>query len=79
MRKIIAILFLLVGVVLMVTSVLLAVQATSAVNVIGGTGVFTFRFVFFYKNRGLYASLFFLGIAAEIISVILFVRKRKNK
>lgn len=67
-----------IGVVLVCISVILAIIATGDKNIIGGSDLPTFLFLFFHEKRGLYSALAFLGFSAIIASVVVgAVKKRK--
>ena len=77
-KKHIIFLLLTIGVVLVCISVILAIIATGDKNIIGGSDLPTFLFVFFREKRGLYSALAFLGFCAIIASVVVgAVKKRK--
>ncbi len=77
-KKHIAMILLFVGIILVCSSVVLAVVATSNKNIIGGADWPTFQFVYFYEKRGLYSTLTFLGITAIIVSIVMGVFKKKK-
>lgn len=78
MKKHIERLLLLLGIILLCISVVLVIMAVNSINIIGGADIFTFLFVFFQGNGGLYFIIALLGFAAVIASgIISIVRKRK--
>lgn len=78
-KKYVFLLLLAIGVVLLFTSIALAIIATGSRNIIGGADIPTFLFVFFHEKRGLYSALAFSGAGAIIAAVIVrAVKKKKN-
>ncbi len=77
-RNYICVLLLVTGIVLLCVSVIPAIIETVSSNIIGGADIYTFGFVFFHKNAGMYSVISFLGIAAFIAAVVIkIVSKRK--
>ena len=77
-KKHISIILLVIGIVLLCSSIVLAVIATENKNIIGGVDFPTFVFVFFRENKGLYSTIAFCGIVALISSVVVKLRKAKK-
>ncbi len=78
-KKYISISLLVIGTVLILTSIILAVIATSSRDIIGGADLPTFMFVFTHDKKGLYSLLANCGIISVISSVIISVTKRSSK
>lgn len=76
-RKSITLIFLIVGIILLTSSIILTAIATTNTNVIGGTDLPTFGFVFFHQNGGIYFVLATLGIIVILASVIVRMTKKK--
>ena len=67
------------GVILICLSVILALYETSNVNIIGGADWSTFRFVFKYRNGGLYSHMLSIGVLGLIAALIVgIVYKKRN-
>ena len=76
-KKSIILIFLIVGIVLLASSITLTAIATTDTNVIGGADLPTFGFVFFHQSGGIYFALSILGIMAILASVIVSMIKKK--
>jgi len=68
-----------IGITLICLSLVLTVIETANKNIIGGTDLPTFLFVFFSHKRGLYSSLAFLGAVLAVISVIVRLGRKNRK
>ena len=77
-KKHIVILLLAIGLVLLLTSVILAFMEASKIDVIGGASLPTLRFVFRYAKNGLYYNLAFLGVCTIIASIVVGIVKKKK-
>lgn len=77
-KKHIVILLLAIGLVLLLTSVILAFMETSKIDVIGGAGLPTLWFVFCSAKNGLYYNLAFLGVCTIIASIVVGIIKKKK-
>ncbi len=73
----ITLLFLIVGVILLASSIILTTIATTDTGVIGGADLPTFGFVFFHQSGGIYFVLATLGIIAILASAIVRITKKK--
>ncbi len=77
-KKHIIVLLFTIGVILLCISIVFAIIATGNKNIIGGSDLPTFIFVFFHEKRGLYSTLAFFGIGAIIVSIVVSkIEKRK--
>ena len=71
---------LVIGILLILTSIILAVIATSGKDIIGGADLPTFTFVFTREKNGLYSKLANCGIISVVASVLVsIVTKRSSK
>ena len=77
-KKHIVILLLVAGIVLLLTSVILAFMEASKIDVIGGAGFPTLWFVFCSAKNGLYYNLAFLGVCTIIASIVVGIIKKKK-
>ena len=77
-KKHIVILLLAIGLVLLLTSVILAFMEASKIDVIGGAGLPTLRFAFHSAKNGLYYNLAFLGVCTIIASIVVGIIKKKK-
>ena len=77
-KKRIVILLLVAGIVLVLTSVILAGIETGNKDIVGGAGFPTFRFVFRNEKDGLYCNMASLGICAIIASIVVGIVKKKK-
>ena len=77
-KKHIVILLLAIGLVLLLTSVILAFMEASKIDVIGGAGLPTLRFAFHSAKNGLYYNLAFLGVFSIIASIVVGIVKKKK-
>ena len=77
-KKHIVILLLVAGIVLLLTSVILAFMEASKIDVIGGAGLPTLWFVFCSAKNGLYYNLAFLGVCTIIASIVVGIIKKKK-
>lgn len=77
-KKHIVILLLAIGLVLLLTSVILAFMEASKIDVIGGAGLPTLWFVFCSAKNGLYYNLAFLGVCTIIASIVVGIIKKKK-
>ena len=77
-KKHIVILLLVAGIVLLLTSVILAFMEASKIDVIGGAGLPTLRFAFHSAKNGLYYNLAFLGVCTIIASIVVGIIKKKK-
>ncbi len=79
-RKYIITALLVIGILLILTSIILAVIATSGIDIIGGADLPTFTFVFTREKNGLYSKLANCGIISVVASVLVsIVTKRSSK
>ena len=79
-RKYIITSLLVIGILLILTSIILAVIATSGIDIIGGADLPTFTFVFTHEKNGLYSKLANCGIISVVASVLVsIVTKRSSK
>ena len=77
-KKHIVILLLAIGVVLLLTSVILAFMEASKIDVIGGAGLPTLWFVFCSAKNGLYYSMAFYGLCSIVASIVVSLIKKKK-
>ena len=77
-KKHIVILLLVIGLVLLLTSAILAGIETGNKDIVGGAGLPTLRFVFRYAKNGLYYNLAFLGVCTIIASIVVGIVKKKK-
>ena len=76
-KKYLAVIFLVIGLILICLSIILAIIATVNKDIIGGADFSTFVLVFSRGNRGLYSIVASCGIVSLIISAVLGLRKIK--
>lgn len=76
-NKIVANIFLTLGIVLVCVAIVLSIIATNEKDIIGGAGLSTFVFVFFREHSGVYFLLAVLGVASIAASVITRILKKK--
>ena len=77
-NKIVANIFLTLGIILVCVAIILSVIATNEKNIIGGADFHTFVFVFFREHSGVHFLLALLGVASIVASVITRILKRNK-
>ena len=77
-KKHIVILLLAIGIVLLLISAILTFMEASKIDIIGGAGLPTLRFVFRYAKNGLYYYLASLGVCSIIASIVVGIVKKKK-
>ena len=77
-KKHIVILLLAIGLVLLLTSVILAGIETGNKNIIGGADLPTFVLVFHHEKGGIYYNLASLGVCSIIASIVVGIVKKKK-
>lgn len=77
MKKLIAIMLLVVGIILILAAFALAAVSAADKNIIGGAGMHILIFTFLYENSGLYFIIAFFGASSVLASIILkFINKK---
>ena len=70
-NKHITLIFLMIGIVLLLSGLILAFVSTIDKNIVGGADIHTFLFIFFNENGGVYFYLTLLGVTELIVLSIL--------
>ena len=78
-KKHIVILLLAIGLVLLLTSVILAGIETENKDIVGGAGLPTFVLVFHHEKGGIYYNLASLGVCSIIASIVVGITKKKKQ
>ena len=77
-KKHIVISLLAIGIVLLLISAILTFMEASKIDIIGGAGLPTLRFVFRYAKNGLYYSMAFYGLCSIVASIVVSLIKKKK-
>lgn len=77
-RKYLSIALVVIGVSLVCLSVVLALNATNNIHLVGGAGLPTFNYVFSHGNGGLYANLANVGCISIIVALILRIKRKER-